>query len=296
MRCERSEREGKPVVKPGNRHKLAQMLTCFLVPWAFASGGCNFWDEWRSNDYSFKETFHPTPPLDVLNSNTTDGGKRAKALGRLKEPIHNGGGEKEQDLAITYLTRAAREDQHAICRLNAITTLATYKDPRAVQAVIDAYYAAESFAVENGTIIRMQCMTALGKIGKDSPRALELLVRVVQAPPLDITKSNEDTKQVQLRERLTAARALANFKNYQATEALVRVLKSERDVALHDAVHQSLVAVTGKKLPPDPQTWEDLINNPAAPRDRAVADSTRGATLMPPIQRTSLNEQDKPRQ
>jgi hypothetical protein len=142
----------------------------------------------------------------------------------------------------------------------------------------------------------MQAMTALGGIGKDNPRALELLVRVVQAPPVDVAKSDEDTKQVYIRERLTAARALANFKNYQATEALVRVLKTEKDVALHDAVHQSLVAVTGKKLPPDPQAWEDLLNNPATPRGPAIVgvDPSK-VQLMQPIQRASF-EKDRPKQ
>jgi hypothetical protein len=286
---------GWPVVKPGNRHKLAQLLTCILVPWAIMSSGCGFWEEWRFNDYSLSETIHPTPPLDVLASNPPDAYKRAKALGRLKEPAQNKGSAKEQELAVAYLIKAAKEDQQAICRLEAIKTLATYKDPRAVQAIIDGYYQGKDFVAETGTVIRMQAMSALGQVGKDNREALQLLVRVVQAPPLDVARSNEDTKHVDVRERLTAARALANFKNYQATEALVHVLRTEKDVALHDAVHQSLVAVTGKKLPPDPQAWEDLLNNPGTQRDRTVAGGNPSKVqLMPPIQRTSLNTQDKP--
>ncbi len=302
----RERREGrKPVAMPGIRHKLtrsdlgsrARLLTCLLVPWAIAAGGCGFWDELRSNDYSFSATIHPPPPLEVLTSNTTDGWKRAKALGRLQEPAQNKGSEREQELALLYLSRAAREDEQAICRLEAIKTLATYKDPRAIPPIIDAYYRADGFRPDDRTVIRMQALTAMGTIAKDDPKALECLVSVVQAPPVDSGKSNEDTKQQTLRERLTAVRALGHFKNYRATEALVQVLRAERDVALHDAAHQSLVAVTGKKLPADAKAWDDLLNNPAAPQDRAIArDDGNKVKLMQPIIRTGLTDKDKPRQ
>ena len=60
--------------------------------------------------------------------------------------------------------------------------------------------------------------------------------------------------------RFAAARALANFSHYQATEALMQVLKTERDVALRDRAHESLQTATGKTLPPDPKAWEDLLH------------------------------------
>ncbi len=270
-------------------------LACLLAPWALALGGCGVWDDFRANDYSFKATFNPPDPLQELGNGANEGGKRARALGRIKEPAQNKGSEEQQKLALTYLSRAAREDQQAICRLEAIRTLSTFRDPRAVQPVVDAYYAADGFAPETRSIIRMQAMRALGEIGKDDPQALELLVRVVQAPPVEAGKSSEDEKQQYTDERTTAARALGHFKNYRATEALVTVLKTDRDEALRDAAHESLVAVTGKKLPKDAAAWEQMLNNPSAPRDRAIAGGDR-VKIMPPIIRTSATDKDKPQQ
>jgi hypothetical protein len=290
---------------PGNRRKSARLgvgirlrlLACFLAPWAMAAAGCGIWDEFRANDYSFKATFSPGDPLAELANPPRDGGKRARAYGRIKEPSQNKGSERDQEFAILVLTKAAKEDQQAICRLEAIKTLSTFKDPRAVQPLVDAYYAAGGFAAETRSVIRMQAMTALGKAGKDNAEAANLLVRVVQAPPVESGKSSEDEKQQYLDERLTAARALAGFKNYQATEALVSVLRTDRDVALRAAAHESLVAITGNKLPAEAQAWDDLLNSPAESRGRAVAkQEERKINLLPPIlQRTSASDKDKPR-
>ena len=57
-----------------------------------------------------------------------------------------------------------------------------------------------------------------------------------------------------------AARALGKFSHYQATEALVRVMQNEKDIALRDRAHESLQIATGKKLPPDAKEWEQLLH------------------------------------
>jgi HEAT repeat protein len=264
------------------------MLTCLLVPWALSLSGCGFWDDFRAVGYSPNKYFNPPDPVQVLASGTTDGNARARAIVRLKEPALNGGSERDQEYVVLLLTKAAKEDPQMWCRLKSIEKLGEFKDPRATTALIDAYYAAENFAPDNRKVLREQSLEALGKVGDRDPQAVDLLVRVVSAPPVDAGKSSEEDKQMYLDERIAAARALSNCKNYRATEALVQVLRSEKDVALRDRAHDALVASTGKKLPPDPSAWENLLNDPNAPQpNRGIAG---GAKILQPIVRTSATE------
>src|SRR5262249_32754262 len=97
----------------------------------------------------------------------------------------------------------------------------------------------------------------LGETG--SPQARDLLVRVVREPP-PAQDTSELDKQQAMDCRLAAVRALGHFSHYDVTETLVKVLETEKDVALRDRAHQALVSVTGKHLPPDPKQWEDLLH------------------------------------
>src|SRR5262249_48100282 len=80
------------------------------------------------------------------------------------------------------------------------------------------------------------------------------LVNVLNNPPAS-KDSAESQKQQSMDERIAAARALGNFKDYKAIEALVHVIKTEKDVALIDRAHDSLEACSGQKLPPDMKDW-----------------------------------------
>ena len=51
-----------------------------------------------------------------------------------------------------------------------------------------------------------------------------------------------------------------DFKDYKAIEALVRVLQTEKDVALLDRAHDSLEACTGRTFPPDVQDWGPILH------------------------------------
>ena len=108
--------------------------------------------------------------------------------------------------------------------------------------------------VSQAAMIRAQAMTALGETR--NPAAVELLARVVREPPAEGPDSD---RQLTLDVRVAAARALANFTEYQATEALLHVLQTERDVALRDCAHKSLQAATGKDLPLDAKQWEVVL-------------------------------------
>jgi hypothetical protein len=222
------------------------------------SGCAGFVDEVTSRDFDFKTMFTRPSPLVVLQK-STDGNQRAKALACLKEPLQNGGNQKDQDVIVLILTTAATSDRQPLCRLAAVKALGHFKDPRAVDTLKKVYYDDKPFAPEQNTIINQQALVALGLTG--SPEARDLLVRVVREPP-PAQDSSEIEKQQAMDCRLAAVRALGNYNHYEVAQTLVKVLETEKDVAVRDRAHESLVSVTGKHLPPDAKQWEDLLNQP----------------------------------
>ena len=232
-------------------------FTFCLLPFAFcllACGCAGFWDDVTSRDFSWSAMFTKPNPLLVLRD-SSDGDKRANALRALREPKQYGGSDAEQDAIVNILTTAATTEKQPLCRLAAIGALGHFKDPRSVKGLSDAFYNASVFSPETSTVIRCQALTALGETG--NPAAVELLARVVREPPAEGTDLE---KQQTLDVRIAAARALGKFSHYQATEALVRVMQNDRDVALRDRAYESLQAATGKKLPPDGKEWEQLLH------------------------------------
>jgi hypothetical protein len=239
-------------------------------------GGCaGFWDEVTSKDFKIENLYRHPDPLVVLKD-SPDGDKRAQALRALREPLANGGTQQQQDMVVQVLTYSATRDPQALCRMAAIDSLRHFKDPRAAKALEDAYYRADSKAPEGdgdtggfdpatAGVIRCQALQAMGECG--NPAVVQTLVRALREPPVAGSSSDVD-KQQKLDERIAAARALGKYPQYQATSALVEVLRSEQDVALRDRAHRSLVLCTGKELPPDPQAWSDLLQS--SPRDSAV--------------------------
>jgi HEAT repeat protein len=220
-------------------------------------GGCaGLWDDVTSREFSLNEYFSKPNPLLVLHD-STDGDKRARALRALQEPKQHGGSDQDQDAVLKILTTAASSESQPLCRLAAVQSLGRFKDPRAVEGLTSAFFNANAFLPETATMIRAQALTALG--ATRNPGAVELLARVVKEPP---TEGPDTDKQLTLDVRIAAARALAGFSQYQATEALLHVLQTERDVALRDCAHKSLQASTGKDLPPDPKQWEAVLRQP----------------------------------
>lgn len=236
-------------------------LSRFIAPACASLGLCGcagWWDEVRSRDFSFKNLFKSDNPYVVLQE-STDGDKRAKALRALPMPTAEEDA-KERETVLKILETTAVEDRLALCRLAAIQKLGEVQDPRAAPALVKAFYAARAskmFTSETVNIIECHALAALGQTKQ--PGAVEHLVLVVREPPVTADASQED-KQFALDRRTAAARALGNFKNYQATDALVQVLRTENNVALRDRAHESLQLATGKKLPPEPKAWEALLH------------------------------------
>jgi hypothetical protein len=221
--------------------------------------GCaGFWDDITSRDFKFKDMFKAAPePLWVVR-NTNDGDKKSKALRALKEPLQHGRSQQDQDAVVQALVWSAISDPQPLCRLAAISSLQHFKDPRAAQALVDAYERAYYFQRESPEAmetIQEQALQALGVNG--NPMAVDLLVRVLKTPPLTGT---EKDKQNDLNQRIYAARALAHFPHYQAADALVSVLRSEQDVALRNRATESLQEMTGQELPADAQVWAEFLH------------------------------------
>jgi HEAT repeat protein len=218
------------------------------------SGCANFWDNVTSREFKFDSLFVKSNPLLELRD-STDGDHRARALRSIYEPLRFGGTVADQEAMLKILNTAASTEKQPLCRLAAIQSLGRFQDPRAVQGLTDAFYNASSFSPETTTVIRCQALSALGQT--KNPAAIELLARVVREPPAE---GPDHDKQQALDVRIAAAKSLSNFTNFQATDALVRVLETEKDVALRDRAHESLQTATGKKLPPDAKAWDELLH------------------------------------
>ena len=248
----------RPAIPLRSRAAICCRLLVGLTLGLAACGCAGFWDEVTSREFKFKDVFKPAPePMWVIR-NSTDGDKKSKALRKLKEPLQNGGTQQQQDEVVAALVAGATEDPQPLCRMAAISTLQHFKDPRAAKALVDAYDRASYFQRERPeamATIRCQALAALGVNG--NPIGTPLLVEVVGAPQ---TVGVEKEKQQSMDERIAAARALARFPQYQAAEALVRVLRTDQDVALRNRAGESLREMTGQDLPTDAEAWAGFLH------------------------------------
>ena len=233
-------------------NRMLGLLACALA----GLSGCASFDDFNFKKMNFEVFRDPENPIEVIR-NSKDGNQRARALACLQEPKTHGGSQQEQDVVVGLLVYSAANESQPWCRVAAIGSLRTFKDPRAVDGLKDAYYRANTFTPQTAAVIRSQALSALGDTG--SPAALDVLVRVLREPPVD---GPDDDRQQKINERIIAARALSHFKQPQATAALVEILRIEQAPELRTPAHESLVEATGKKLPPDAQAWADFLQNP----------------------------------
>ena len=218
--------------------------------------GCASFDDFNFKKMNFEVFRDPDNPVEVIR-NSKDGNLRARALACLREPQANGGSQQEQDVVVGLLVYSAANESQPWCRVAAISSLRKFKDPRAVEGLKDAYYKAGTFAPQTAAVIRGQALSGLGDTG--SAAAIEVLVRVLKEPPVE---GPDEDRQQKLNERIVAARALGHFKHYEATKALVEILRTEKDPELVTPAHESLIEATGKTLPPDAQVWAEFLQNP----------------------------------
>ena len=66
-------------------------------------------------------------------------------------------------------------------------------------------------------------------------------------------EESEVEKQQTLDVSLTAIRSLGKYNQFESTETLLHLLKTEKDVAVRDRAYESLQLATGKHLARDPK-------------------------------------------
>ncbi|MCS6978458.1 MAG: HEAT repeat domain-containing protein [Gemmatales bacterium] len=225
-----------------------------------ALGGCStFIDDitavspeggfWNNMKYRQQLLLDRRDPMEVL-ATSRDGDLRARAYRRLKTT----GSPEEQAKLIQMLAEAAKSEKDLVSRLAAVEKLGEFKDPQAFQALQEAFYAPAN-AQARDPVVRIAAVQGMAKTGNAA--AVPILSEVVLRDP------SRDV-------RLAAADGLGRFQSADAANALVKVLKEERDIALRHKANESLRQMTGKQLPPQADQWEAYLQQRIGP-DRQIA-------------------------
>jgi hypothetical protein len=271
----------------------AALATCGL---SGCAGTYDLVTSQQFKDRPFHTLFHRDDPMEVLET-VEEGDDRVRAMRDVKEPKQGGGTAADQDRLIAILQAGATTDRRPLCRLAAVDALSRFEDPRVGPILIAAYrnapydappvpgqpapvtpagaFAGVKGAVSNftpDTVTTIQChvLTALGK--HRSVDGLKLLVGVVSArsgakpavqPAGGVSAADTPftSETDRLDVRLAAIRALGQYENEPtAVQALVAILRDEKDVALRGRAHESLVTITGQDLEPDAKAWTEWLN------------------------------------
>jgi HEAT repeat protein len=221
--------------------------------------GCeHFWDDITAhspqggfrNDMAFRWQLltHKDEPLVVLRD-SHDGDMRARAYRELQEPKLHGGSDQDQEAMLKILGTAAKSERSPVCRVAAIETLGKFKDPRAADALVEAFTSPINFG-DKSPVVRIAIVRSLAEIG--DPKGVGVLTQALAfGPEMDV--------------RITAAEGLAKFQTSESTTALLRVLRNDKDVALRFEASQSLEKITGKKeMHPNAEEWDNYFRQVAA--------------------------------
>ena len=243
------------------------------------------------------DVLSPEDPVIVLRADPPrTGDERAKAMHRLKEPLRNKGTQEDQDQIVDVLGRAATDDSSPVVRNAAIEALGRFEDPRATAILVAAYQKADGpmaaprrptatdilqvgglsagrtptrsggelfdlktgptgFAPDTAAALRCRCLESLGRT--HSADGARFLSAVAGASGPDVVPVGSDDPEV----RQAAVRGLGHCRHPEAVVALAHVLNDQagKDPPLARGAHQGLVRLTGKKLPPDPQQWTEVV-------------------------------------
>jgi len=238
----------------------------------------------------------PEEPLVILRADPPrEGDERARAMHRLKEPLAAGLTQQDQDEIIDLLARAATNDASPVLRIAAIEALGRFEDGRAPGILMVAYQKAHGraegtpdplrpesglqlaggpngrapgrlaslvpltgptgFSPETVEAVRCRTLESLGHTNRSE--VIQFLGAVAAGPTAQSAPEGADDREV----RLAAVRGLAKCRQPEAVAALSRVLTAEsgKDTALVGRAHDGLVHLTGKRLPPDPNKWNEVV-------------------------------------
>jgi hypothetical protein len=243
-----------------------------LILACLAGGGCTLCQDFQD---AWKYRFTTPDSLAVLKDEKSGGNDRTWALRSMQEPLKHHGTQEQQDLYVKVLGDLAVRDRDALIRLQAVQVLGTYKDPRVVKSLLDAYFSAKAFPAEMETNIHKEVLMALGQTG--DPAARDLLIQVARD---SAKRENQEAQLHTLDERLCAVKGLGHFKQSDAAETLQQVLAREKDVALRDRACLSLQEATGLHLPPDPAKWDIVLHGTQTERDAVVRESSSVFNLV----------------
>jgi hypothetical protein len=214
--------------------------------------GCRMmsWDDLTSREFTVSSLWTaPPPPLTVIEK-STDGYARSKAFNRLDEPAD----KALQEKYLQVLQAGALNDRDPLCRLAALRTLGRYNDPRAGNPGMSA---------ENNAFIRQQALTSLQVSSPGDAR--QLFIQAAKQPGGSLTGAAQRDRMEILDERLSAIRALGKYPQPDAVDTLVRLLETEKDVAIRKCAHESLVASTKKEIPADGKAWREFVSTGREP-------------------------------
>jgi len=239
----------------------------------------------RFKEAPFNTLFVAEDPMTVLRQ-SGEADQRVRAMKNIKEPTASGGSQADQDELIAILSSAALSDIQGVCRLAAIDTLSRFQDPRASEILIKAWAVASPvapepapkqglaqasltrplpglpFTPEVSIAVQGRTLEAIGQ--KRTPEGLAILVKIAEAPvakkkertiEMDILGTGGDD-QSQFELRLAAIRGLGYYLSEpKAIECLIRILQTDRDVAIRGRTQASLVKITGQSFGSEYEVW-----------------------------------------
>jgi hypothetical protein len=106
--------------------------------------------------------------------------------------------------------------------------------------------------------IRCRVLDSLGRTNR--PEAAQFLAVVAGGAGRDIATEGSDDPAI----RVAAVRGLGKCRQPESVVALAQVLNAEvskpqQDTAIIGRTHEGLVRLTGKRLPPDPEKWREVV-------------------------------------
>ena len=247
---------------------------------------------------TLRNEMSPEDAVAVLKAEPPrSGDERAKAMLRLKEPLRDRRSQEDQDQVLAVLSRTATADKSVVLRNAAIDALGRFEDPRAPAVLMQAYQSADGrenaagpkvpdaativpasglsagrlptrsgldpsllagptgFPDDTAAALRCRCLESLAHT--NSVEAARFLAAVAGASGADVVPVGSDHPEV----KQAAVRGLGRCRQQEAVLALAHVLGADagKDPSLARGAHTGLVRLTGKKLPPDPQMWNEVV-------------------------------------
>lgn len=239
-----------------------QLLRWIACVTAVSLSGCSLpsWDDLTSREMGVKALWTAAPPPLTVIEKSTDGYARAKAFNKLDEP-------RDQELLekhLRLLQAAATVDRDPLCRIAALRTLGRYKDPRAGRILMDVYLGNPGMSAENNAFIRQQALTSLQY--QSPSEARKMFIQAARQPGGSLTGAAQRDRMEILDERLTAIRALGKYPEPDAVETLIKLLETEKDIAIRKCAHESLKQSQKKDVPEDARAWREYIATGKVPQ------------------------------